>query len=65
MSFGKDKTKMYKGKYVSELSMSEVKEYYDKLRQDCPCTEEQWTDFNILKERLIAFACKNLDVAGE
>lgn len=56
---------MYKGKYVSELSMSEVKEYYDKLRQDCPCTEEQWADFNILKERLIAFACKNLDVAGE
>lgn len=52
---------MYKGKFTSELSMNEVKEYYDELRQKYPRTEEQWADFNILKEKLIAFAYKILD----
>ena len=52
---------MYKGKYVSELSMNELKEYYDELRENYPRTEEQWADFNILKERLIVFAYKILD----
>lgn len=52
---------MYKGKFISELSLNEVKEYYDELRQKCPRTGDQWTDFNLLKERLIAFAYKLLD----
>ena len=52
---------MYKGKFVSELSMNEVKEYYDELRQKCPLTNEQWEDLRILKEKLIAFAYKVLD----
>lgn len=52
---------MYKGKFVSELAMNDVKEYYDKLRQKCPRTEEQWEDFNILQEKLIVFAYKILD----
>lgn len=52
---------MYKGKFVSELSMSEAKEYYDELRQKCPLTVEQWADFDMLKERLIVFAWKILD----
>ncbi len=52
---------MYKGKYASELSMSEVKKYYDELRENGPCTDEQWADFNILKEKLIVFAYKILD----
>ncbi len=52
---------MYKGKFVSELSMNDVKEYYEELRQKYPHTEEQRADFNILKEKLIAFAYKILD----
>lgn len=52
---------MYKGKFASELSINEVKEYYDELRQKCPRTEEQWADFNILQEKLIVFAYKILD----
>lgn len=52
---------MYKGKFASELSMHEVKEYYDELRQKCPRTDEQWADFNILQEKLIVFAYKILD----
>ncbi len=51
---------MYKGKFASELSMNEVKEYYDELRQKYPLTKEQRADFNILKEKLIAFAYKIL-----
>jgi len=56
---------MYKGKFVSELSMNEVKEYYDELRQKCPHTESQWADFNILKEKLIAFAYKKVGMTNE
>ena len=52
---------MYKGKFASELSINEVKEYYDELRQKCPRTDEQWADFNILQEKLIVFAYKILD----
>ena len=52
---------MYKGKFASELSMCEAKEYYDVLRMRCPRTDEQWADFNILKEKLIAFAYEILD----
>ena len=52
---------MYKEKFASELSMCEVKEYYDNLRQKCPHTDEQWADFNVLKEKLIVFAYKILD----
>lgn len=52
---------MYKGKFASELSMSEVKEYYDELREKYSLTKEQWADFIILQERLIVFACKILD----
>lgn len=52
---------MYKGKFASELSMNDVKEYYDELRERRSLTKEQWADFNILQERLIVFACKILD----
>ncbi len=52
---------MYKGKFVHELSMSEVKKYYDELRLKYPLTEDQWKDYNVLKERLIALAYKILD----
>lgn len=52
---------MYKGEFASELSMNEVKEYYDELRENYPRTEEQWADFNILQEKLIVFAYKILD----
>lgn len=52
---------MYKGKFASELSINEVKEYYDELRQKCPRTDEQWADLRILQEKLIAFAYKILD----
>ncbi len=51
---------MYKGKFASELSINDVKEYYDELRENCPLTKEQWADFVILQERLIVFACKIL-----
>jgi len=52
---------MYKGKYVSELSINEVKEYYDELRENYPRTDEQWADFKMLQEKLIVFAYKILD----
>lgn len=52
---------MYSGKFVSELSMSEVIEYYDELRENNPRTVEEWHDFNMLKEKLIVFAHKILD----
>lgn len=53
--------RMYKGKFASELSINEVKEYYDELRQKYPHTDEQRADFRILQEKLIAFAYNILD----
>lgn len=49
---------MYNGKYVPQLSIEEVIVYYDKLRTFNPAemTKEEIEDYNICKERLIAYA---------
>lgn len=49
---------MFKGYYVTEMSINDVKKYYDKLRDKISLTEEERSDFNICKERLIMFACE-------
>lgn len=53
---------MYKNRYVTELSISEVKEYYEILRRNRKLTHEEIEDFGICKERLIEYAYKNIDV---
>lgn len=52
---------MYKNKYISELPINEVKEYFDKLRCNTPWTAEQFADFEMCKERLTVYACKTLE----
>lgn len=52
---------MYKNKYVSELPINEVKEYFDELRCNTPWTAEQFADFEMCKERLVVYACKTLE----
>lgn len=52
---------MYKNKYISELPINEVKEYFDELRCNTPWTAEQFADFEMCKERLVVYACKTLE----
>lgn len=52
---------MYNDRYVTKLSISEVKEYYEILRENRKLTPEDTVDFGICKERLIAYAYKNID----
>ena len=52
---------MYNDRYVTELSISEVKEYYELLRRNRNLTHEETVEFGICKERLIAYAYKNID----
>ena len=52
---------MYKNRYVTELSISEVKEYYEILRENRKLTHEEIADFGICKERLIEYAYKSID----
>ena len=52
---------MYKNKFVSELSINEVKKYFDELRFKFPWTAEESKDFAICRERLIVQACKELE----
>ena len=52
---------MYNNRYVTELSISEVKEYYEILRENRKLTHEESADFGICKERLIDYAYKNID----
>lgn len=53
---------MYKNKFVSELTINEVKEYFDKLRcYKFPWTKEESRDFAICRERLVMHACKTLE----
>ena len=52
---------MYNDRYVTKLSISEVKEYYEILRRNRKLTHEESEDFGICKERLIAYAYKNID----
>lgn len=52
---------MYNDRYVTELSISEVKEYYEILRKNRKLTHEEIAEFGICKERLIDYACKNID----
>lgn len=54
---------MYNNRYVTELSISEVKEYYEILREKNKLTHEESADFGICKERLIDYAYKNIDKA--
>lgn len=54
---------MYNNRYVTELSISEVKEYYKILRKNRKLTYEEIADFEICKERLIEYAYKNIDKA--
>ncbi len=51
---------MYNNRYVTELSISEVKEYYEILRKNRKLTHEEIADFGICKERLIEYAYKNI-----
>lgn len=52
---------MYKNQYISELSINEVKKYFDELRCNTPWTAEQFADFEMCKERLVVYACKTLE----
>lgn len=52
---------MYKNRYISELPINEVKEYFDELRCNTPWTAEQFADFEMCKERLVVYACKTLE----
>lgn len=52
---------MYNNRYVTELSISEVKEYYEILREKRKLTNEEIKDFGICRERLIEYAYKNID----
>lgn len=52
---------MYKNRFVSELPINEVKEYFDELRCKYPLTAEKSADFAICKERLVVQACKTLE----
>lgn len=52
---------MYKNKYISELPINEVKEYFDELRCKYPLTAEKSADYAICKERLVVYACKTLE----
>lgn len=54
---------MFNNKYVTELSISEVKEYYEMLRENRKLTPEEAADFGMCKERLIVYAYKNIDKA--
>lgn len=54
---------MYNNRYVTELSISEVKKYYEILRKNKKLTHEESADFGICKERLIEYAYKNIDKA--
>ena len=54
---------MYKNRYVTELSISEVKEYYEILMKKNKLTHEEIADFGICKERLIEYAYKTIDNA--
>ena len=54
---------MYKGKYISELTIDEVRKYFGLLRLTkpfCPTLEEQ-ADYKMCEERLIVYACKVID----
>ena len=46
---------------VTKLSISEVKEYYEILRETIKTTHEEIVDYELCKERLIEYAYKNID----